>query len=179
MSWRLYGGSKDPRSQQEFDFHHFHRIPGVKPDMERPARNAARLALDPVETGSNTGSSSVVWFETYRRLSMAFGKGGTLDEHGWTYLKLRQINYFEHAILEVWIFQQNAEINISSIFLRSIQSIPINSIAIWFFLLRTLSDCVSSVNADVPEQARSARSLDASTLQTLEFLVQRAPAQLS
>jgi hypothetical protein len=81
MSWRLYGGSKDPRSQQEFDFHHFHRIPGVKPDMERPARNAARLALDPVETGSNTGSSSVVWFETYRRLSMAFGKGGTLDEH--------------------------------------------------------------------------------------------------
>ena len=81
MSWRLYGGSKDPRSQQEFDFHHFHRIPGVKPDMERPARNAARLALDPVDTGSNTGSSSVVWFETYRRLSMAFGKGGTLDEH--------------------------------------------------------------------------------------------------
>lgn len=42
---------------------------------------------------------------------MAFGKGGTLDEHG-TYLKLHQINYFKHAILEVSIFQQNAEINI-------------------------------------------------------------------
>ena len=30
----------------------------MKPDMERPARNAARLALDQADTGS----SSVVWF---------------------------------------------------------------------------------------------------------------------